>query len=436
MTEKLKSKVRDAIVQSLRAGVVPRVGQQHIQVGRASEVAALVKDIDRVADGGSGVRFVVGSYGSGKTFFLNLIRAIAREKKLVTAHADLAPDRRLHASQGQARSLYQELTRNLATRSRPEGGAMPSLVERFVTQALQDAQQRGVTPQTVIHERLQSLSELVGGYDFAEVILAYWRGHDTADDELKSSAVRWLRGEFTTKTDAKKALGVRTIVDDTNVYDQLKLLGLFTRQSGYAGLLVSLDEVVNLYKLGSGQARRANYEQVLRIVNDCLQGSAEGLGFLFGATPELVYDTRKGLYSYEALQSRLAMNRFAANGLVDYSSPVIPLENLSPEDLFVLLTKLRTIHASGQDHGELVPDAGLHAFLEHCSKRIGEAYFRTPRNTIKAFIDLLEVLAQNPQASVEDLLPGIQMVGDVDDADGVADVTDEDDEDELTSFRL
>ena len=436
MTEKLKPKVRDAIVQSLRAGVVPRIGQQHIQVGRASEVAALVKDIDRVADGGSGVRFVVGSYGSGKTFFLNLIRAIAREKKLVTAHADLAPDRRLHASQGQARSLYQELTRNLATRSRPEGGAMPSLVERFVTQALQDAQQRNVTTQVVIQERLQTLSELVGGYDFAEVIMAYWRGHDTADDELKSSAVRWLRGEFTTKTDAKKALGVRTIVDDTNVYDQLKLLGLFTRQSGYAGLLVSLDEVVNLYKLGSGQARRANYEQVLRIVNDCLQGSAEGLGFLFGATPELVYDTRKGLYSYEALQSRLAVNRFAANGLVDYSSPVMPLENLSPEDLFVLLTKLRTIHASGQDHGELVPDAGLHAFLEHCSKRIGEAYFRTPRNTIKAFIDLLEVLAQNPHASVEDLLPGIRMASDVDDTADIVDVTDEDDEDELTSFRL
>lgn len=435
MTEKLKPKVRDAIVQSLRAGVVPRIGQQHIQVGRASEVAALVKDIDRVADGGSGVRFVVGSYGSGKTFFLNLIRAIAREKKLVTAHADLAPDRRLHASQGQARSLYQELTRNLATRSRPEG-AMPSLVERFVTQALQDAQQRNVTTQVVIQERLQTLSELVGGYDFAEVIMAYWRGHDTADDELKSSAVRWLRGEFTTKTDAKKALGVRTIVDDTNVYDQLKLLGLFTRQSGYAGLLVSLDEVVNLYKLGSGQARRANYEQVLRIVNDCLQGSAEGLGFLFGATPELVYDTRKGLYSYEALQSRLAVNRFAANGLVDYSSPVMPLENLSPEDLFVLLTKLRTIHASGQDHGELVPDAGLHAFLEHCSKRIGEAYFRTPRNTIKAFIDLLEVLAQNPHASVEDLLPGIQMASDADDTADIVDVTDEDDEDELTSFRL
>lgn len=312
---------------------------------------------------------------------------------------------------------------------------MSSLVERFVTQALQEARQQGKPAQVVIHEGLHQLSELVGGYDFAEVIGAYWRAHDTGDDTLKAAAVRWLRGEYVTKTDARAALGVRTIVDDTNVYDQLKLLALFSRLSGYGGLLITLDEMVNLFKLSSGTARKSNYEQVLRILNDCLQGSADGLGFLFGATPDLVYDTRRGLYSYEALQSRLAQNRFATGGLVDYSSPVVTLDNLTPEDLFVLLGKLCTIHASTRDGALLLPEQGIVAFLEHCNKRVGEAYFRTPRNTIKAFVDLLEVLSQNPGTRWADLVPGVRVETDEGMTPG-RESDQEDGNDELASFRI
>lgn len=223
----IRPRERDAIMQALRAGVVPRLGQQHIQVGRVAEVKAMLGDIDRVADGGSAIRFVIGEYGSGKTFFLHLVRSIALERKLVTVHADLSPDRRLHATGGQARSLYAELMRNISTRAKPDGGAMGSLVERFVTSTLGQTHADGASPDTVIRARLAQLSELTGGYDFAEVIAAYWRGHDTGNEQLKSDAVRWLRGEFTTKTDARAVLGVRTIVDDAGVYDQLKLLARF-----------------------------------------------------------------------------------------------------------------------------------------------------------------------------------------------------------------
>jgi len=431
----LKPRVRDAIIQSLRAGVVPRVGQQYIQVGRAAELKALVADIDRVADGGASVRFVVGAYGSGKTFFLNVVRSIALEKKLVAVHADLTPDRRLHASSGQARSLYRELMHNVATRAKPEGGALSSVVERFVTSALAEARETGRPPVEVIHQKLHRLSEMVGGYDFAEVIAAYWRGHDEGDENLKASAVRWLRGEFDAKTDARAALGVRTIVDDTNVYDHLKLFAVFVQLSGFAGLLVELDELVNLFRLGSGKARRSNYEQILRVLNDCLQGTASGMGFLFGATPELVYDTRRGLYSYEALQSRLAQNRFATDGLIDLSGPVLGLENLSPEDVFVLLRKVRDVHHNDPSTAPRVPDAALAAFLDHCSKRVGDAYFRTPRNTIKAFVDLLEIVAQNASVSWTDLVSRVELPPE---AGGVAEAapTDENEDDGLATFKL
>jgi hypothetical protein len=407
---RLRPRDRDAIVNSLRAGVVPQRGFAHIQVGRADEVAAIGHDLDRVADGGSMVRFVIGDYGAGKTFFLHLTTSMAAEKKLVSAAADLTPDRRLHATGGQARGLYAELMRNLATRSAPDGGALPGVVDRFVTTAQSDAQGRGVSVGSVIADRLENLSQMVGGYDFAQVIGHYWAGHDTGNDQLKANAIRWLRGEFATKTDARNALGVRTIVDDSNVYDTLKLLARFVRLAGFTGLIVCFDEMVNLYKLANTVARNGNYEQVLRIVNDCLQGHAAGLGVLFGGTPESLMDARRGLYSYDALRSRLAENSFAAGGLADYTGPVLRLANLTPEDMYVLLGKLRHVYASGDPSRWLVPDEALTAFMEHCAHRIGDAYFRTPRTTVKEFLNLLAVLEQNPGADWRALLGQIELV--------------------------
>jgi BREX system ATP-binding protein BrxC/D len=434
----LRSKERDAVLQSLRAGVVPRLGLHHIQVGRAEEVKALLGDIERIAEGGSGIRFVIGSYGAGKTFFLQLVRSIALEKKAVTLHADLAPDRRLQATGGQARSLYAELMRNMATRAKPDGGALPSVVERFVTSAIGEGQQRGASPETVIRERLGSLSELVGGYDFAEVLAAYWRGHDSGDDTLKSSAIRWLRGEFATRTDARAALGVRTIVDDSNVYDQLKLLARFVRLAGYSGLVVELDEMVNVYKLSHTKARGDNYEQILRILNDCLQGTSVGLGFIMGGTPDFLLDPRRGMYSYAALQSRLAENTFATEGLVDFSGPVLRLASLTAEDFFVLLTKVRHVHGSGEPSRPLVPDEALKGFMDQCARRLGDECFRTPRSIITAFVNMLAVLEQNPGVSWQQLVGQLEIAPEKNPdlepppAEGGADA----DDDQLASFKL
>jgi len=432
---RLKPRERDAIIQALRAGVVPKLGLRHIQVGRAREIEELVKDMDRIADGGSAIRFIIGEYGSGKTFFMNLIRLVALEKGLVVMFADLAPDRRIHATGGQARGLYAEMAKNLATRTKPDGGALASVVERFVSQAQHDAEGKEKSTDEIIRQRLSHFEELTGGFDFAQVIRRYWEGHETGDEELKSAAIRWLRGEFATKTDARKALGVRTIVDDASVYDHLKLMSAFVCAAGYKGLLVGLDEMVNLYKLTSSQARNANYEQILRISNDVLQGSAENLGFLMGGTPEFLMNTRRGLYSYEALQSRLAENTFAREGLVDLSGPVIRLASLTPEDLFVLLANIRAV-MQGDD--ATMPDTALEAFMAHCSDRIGEAYFRTPRNTVTAFVNLLAVLEQNPGVEWSDLIDELDVVedsgddlSDVDESVGAVPVSDE-----LTSFRL
>ena len=430
-TPRIRPRERDTIVQALRAGVVPKLGLQHIQVGRTREIEELVRDIERMREGGATIRFVIGEYGSGKTFFLNLIRLIAIEKGMVVLSADLAPDRRLHATGGQARSLYAEMTRNTSTRSKPNGGALASIVERFAGQAARAAEVGDREPGEVIRERLAHVEELTGGYDFAAVIARYWEGFEVGDEDLKSAALRWLRAEYSTRTDARKALGVRTIIDDANVYDQLKLLALFVREAGYQGLVVLLDEMVNLYKLASSQARKSNFEQILRVFNDVLQGSASHLGFMLGGTPEFLMDTRRGLYSYEALQSRLAENTFARGGLVDLSGPVIRLANLTPEDMYVLLSNIRRV-MQGEDAP--LPDDALTAFMTHCSDRIGDAYFRTPRNTVTAFVNLLSVLEQNPGVDWRALVGAVDVAEDG--GDDMSDIGDGGVNDELASFKL
>ena len=452
----IRPRERSAIIQSLRAGVTPRIGLEYIQVGRVNEVKALIEDLDNIEQGGSAFRIIIGDFGAGKSFFLQLIRYIALEKGMVVINADMSPDRRLFASNGQARNLYKELARNLATRAHPEGNAMIPLVEKFITEQRRVADAEGKDVERVIKDKLNSLSEFVDGYDFAQVIATYWKAYNEGNEDLKNNVIRYLRGEYTSRADARRDLGVRAIVEDNNVYDHIKLLARFVTQAGYKGLLVNLDEVVNLYKLPSQRARSSNYEQVLRILNDCLQGSAESLGFLLGGTPEFLMDQRKGLYSYEALHSRLAENTFAqiAN-VVDYHSPILMLQNLSPEEIYVLLCNIRNVFAGGNKDKYILPDEALKAFLEHCSKNIGDAYFRTPRNTIKAFVDLLSIVEQNPDLSWQSLIGNIKIDSETDNSlvtiadddkltetvikkedDNSSKADDNADDDELTSFTL
>jgi hypothetical protein len=430
----IRPRDRDAILQSLSAGVVPRRGLQYIQVGRAGEVKALLQDLDRVADGGGAIRLIIGEYGSGKSFFEQLIRMAALEKNLVTMHADFNPDRRLHGSNGQARSLYAELTRNMATRSSPEGGAIGAVVEKFMSTTMDFARQNDTNVPAEMRRRMSRLSELVGGFDFAHVIEAYWRGFQDGNADLQDAAIRWLRGEYSTKTEARQDLGVRTIVDDATVYDQIKLLSRFIVLAGYSGLYVVLDEAVNLYKLTSTQARTSNYEQLLRIVNDALQGSVEHLGFMIAGTPEFLTDTRRGVYSYEALQSRLSENRYLGAGLTDYSGPVIRLASLTPEELYVLLTRLLAVYGPDERGELLLPEDAVTAFMRHSSERIGSDYFRTPRTTIRAFVQLLAVLQQNPGTQWTDIIGSIPVEADTDEGSAITDISDGGDE--LATFRL
>lgn len=405
---KIKQKERDAILQSLRAGVVPRNGLKWIQVGRAKEIAALEHDLNIIADGGASIRFIIGEYGSGKTFFLHVIRAIAMKKGLVVTHADLAPDRRLHGTNGYARNLYSELMKNLSTQTSQDGGALTGIIERFID-SIQNESGSEADLFKSMNSKFRELTEhFTGAYDFSTVLRNYIHGYHTDDEELKQNALRWLRAEYTSKTEARKALGVRMIINDSNIYEHLKLMAKFIRITGYKGLLVGIDEMGYLFKLVNTTSRNNNYERMLTILNDSLQGTTNGLGFLMCGTPEFLSDERRGVFSYAAMKSRLSENRFARSaGVQDFTGPVIRLSNLTPEEIFVLLKNLRFVYARGDEDAFLVKDDDIIAFLNHCVKQLGESSFRTPRTTIKAFIDFLSVLDQQRQLTPSKLLDDV-----------------------------
>ena len=404
----IKRRERDAILQSLQAGLVPRLGLHLIQVGRKQEVEAMLADLERIGQGGAAFRIVVGRFGSGKSFFMNLVRNLALQKRMVVVQADMSMGRRLQASGGEARALYSELVKNLAIKNKPDGGALRNLCEGWISTLQYEVTQSGGTQEDVkkrIFEDLKSLQDHVGGFEFTEVLAKYYEGYISGNDALQSAALRWLRAEYTTKTEARQDLGVRRIIDDENFYDSLKLLAAFSIKAGHAGVLVNLDEMVVLsHRMPSARSRQSNYESLLTILNDCLQGSVRGLGFMMAGTDECLEDKRRGLYSYEALRSRLAENRLAGDGVVDFSGPVVRLQNLAPEELLVLLRNVRNVHAYGDPTKYIVPDEALVAVLKKASETLGAQYYKTPRDIVRSFVGLLNVLEQNPNRKWQEFL--------------------------------
>lgn len=428
------------ILTSLSAGVVPRTGLRHISVGRLPEVAALKSDLDHNREGGATVRFVIGRFGSGKSFLLQLMRTYALESKFVVADADFSPERRLFGSGDEAIATYRELMKNLSTQTRPDGNALPTIIERWISGiqtsvATESGLDHG-SPEFVSQVKsrilgtLNDMQELIHGFDFGSVLAAYYQGYAENNEELKSSALRWMRGEYGTKTEAYAALKIRTIIDSDNFYDYLKVFAIFFRKIGYSGFTVCLDEAAYLYTITNSVSRKNNYEAILSIINDCLQGKAAHIGFIFGGTPEFLEDQRRGLFSYEALRSRLASNRFLGEGLQDFTGPVIKLSSLTAEEIFVLLQKIREIHQSQAAAPVKMTDQDIHAYMEETLRRMGAREFTTPRDLVREFVNLSNLLDQYPEKTWQEIVMGLPAPKE----DQPQDVSISNDEDPLDRF--
>ncbi len=417
-TRKVPRRIAQTVLGSLKGGVVPRIGLPYITVGRKNEIEALLHDVEIIAEGGASFRFIVGRYGSGKSFLLQTIRNYVMDRGFIVADADLSPERRLQGTRGQGLATYRELIGNLATKTRPEGGALSLILDRWINNVQSETvQETGLTPgdpaltaavDKKIYAVTASLRELVHGFEFARLVSIYYHAYLAGDDETKVKVIRWFRAEYNLKKEAKEELGVNLVITDDDWYEYLKLFATFFRLAGYAGMMVMIDELVNIYKIPNAITRQYNYEKMLTMYNDTLQGKAKYLGFIMGATPQALEDKRRGIYSYEALRSRLAEGKFSRPGARDLLSPVIRLEPLTPEEMLVLCEKLADMHAGLYNYPRRVVTDDLAVFIKIEYGRIGADQNITPREVIRDFIELLDLLYQKPSLEPVTLLQSDQ----------------------------
>ena len=410
---KIPKRIAQALLNSLKGGVVPRVGLPYIAVGRKEEIDALLHDVDIIAEGGASFRFLVGKYGSGKSFLLQTIRNYVMAKNFVVVDADLSPERRLQGTRGQGLATYKELIRNMSTKTKPEGGALSLILDRWISNVQQEvmasenlsvtsAQLPGLVEKR-ISAVIYSLNEMVHGFDFARLLTLYYQAYIAGDDETKAKVLKWFRGEYGTKTEARQELGVHMVITDDDWYEYLKLFACFLKQAGYAGMLILIDELVNIYKIPNAITRQYNYEKILTMYNDTMQGKAQHLGLILCGTPQCMEDPRRGVYSYEALRSRLAEGHFAGEHK-DLLSPVIRLQPLTPEEMLILIEKLADIHAGLYEYAQIVTQQDMGDFIEIEFGRIGADVHITPREVIRDFIEVLDIVYQNPSLQVRTLL--------------------------------
>ena len=410
---KIPKRIAQTLMNSLKGGVVPRVGLPYVTVGRKAEIEALLHDVDIVADGGASFRFIVGKYGSGKSFLLQTIRNYVMANGFVVVDADLSPERRLQGTRGQGLATYKELVRNMSTKTKPEGGALPLILDRWISSVQQETAASaglsvtdgGLAPlvERRISEVIGSLNEMVHGFDFARLLTLYYQAYVSGDDTVKAKVLQWFRGEYGTKTEARRELGVNIIITDDDWYEYLKLFACFLQQAGYAGMLILIDELVNIYKIPHAITRQYNYEKILTMYNDTMQGKAQHLGIVLCGTPQCMEDPRRGVYSYEALRSRLAEGRFSGQ-YHDMLSPVIRLQPLTAEEMLILVEKLADIHAGLYEYQQIVTQQDMADFIEIEFGRVGADSHITPREIIRDFIEVLDIVYQNPDVKVRDLL--------------------------------
>ena len=410
---KIPKRIAQTLMNSLKGGVVPRVGLSYITVGRKAEIDALLHDVDIISEGGASFRFLVGKYGSGKSFLLQTIRNYVMAKNFVVVDGDLSPERRLQGTRGQGLATYKELIRNMSTKTKPEGGALSLILDRWISSVQQQVMEEtgrsatdpGLSPlvEKRISSVIYSLNEMVHGFDFARLLTLYYQAHLNGDDETKAKVLKWFRGEYNTKTEARQELGVNIVITDDDWYEYLKLFAAFLKQAGYAGMLVLIDELVNIYKIPHAITRQYNYEKILTMYNDAMQGKAQHIGFILCGTPQCMEDPRRGVYSYEALRSRLAEGHFTG-AHQDLLSPVIRLQPLTAEEMLILVEKLADIHAGLYEYPQIVTQQDMIDFIEIEFGRIGADTHITPREVIRDFIQVLDIVYQNPGVKVRTLL--------------------------------
>lgn len=417
MNNRINPKEADNIIKALEAGVVPRRGIQHLLVGRHKEVEEVILILDNIKQGESDIRFWVGDFGSGKSFMMRTIESLAVQKNFAVSTIDLTPTRRFYASDGKAQSLYNEIVDNIIIQTSQDGNAIKTIIEEWINSIITSVSERDKIPasQLLVKENkgiiekeilnITSSFKSVGlSYELGQAISKYYEGLMEDNQVLKLKALRWIRGDISTKTESKNELGIKRIINDDNWYEAIKNLAELFSDIGYSGFVINFDEAVNLYKLPMSQTRERNYEKILNIFNECKSNTARGLFVNFGATRKTIFDERRGMSSYGALKGRLGNESSLDSKLINTNKTVLPLKPLTTEEIYTLLENLKNIY---NIHYRLDIDMtmeNIKLYMEEQLNRPGALEFLTPRAVIKDFLEILDMIRQNPDVETETII--------------------------------
>ncbi|MBU5427676.1 ATP-binding protein [Tissierella pigra] len=419
MKNRVNPKEADNIIKALEGGVVPRRGIQHLLVGRNEEVQEIISILESITQGGSDIRFWIGDFGSGKSFMLRTIESIAVQKNFVVSTVDLTPTRRFYSSDGKAKSLYNEIINNIVIQTSQDGNAINTIIEEWINRIITNISERDNIPinqllmienKKIVENEILNITSCfksVGlSYELGQAISKYYEGIAEDNKVLKLKALRWIRGDIDTRTESKRELGIERIINDDNWYDAIKNLAELFSDIGYSGFVVNFDEAVNLYKLPMAQTRERNYEKILNIFNECKSNTARGLFINFGATRKTIFDEHRGMSSYGALKGRLGSDGNLNSRLINTNKTALLLKPLTVEEIYTLLDNLNSIYNIHYRKNISMTTENIQIYMEEQLNRPGAAEFLTPRAVIKDYLEVLDLIRQNPDEEIESIVYG------------------------------
>lgn len=384
------------IIDSLRNGTVPAEGTENIAVGIDEELTEIQDQIERTREDKSAFKFIIGDYGSGKTFFSTSVREMAYDKKFVVSSVVISQETPLHKFE----ELYRKIMEGMRTSENKKIPAFNFILEEWLLN-IEDKviEIEGLDPyedskkfQIEMNKRINEELMIVGSIaaSFANAIRAFYKAKYEGDTVLAQGAVAWLKGD-NVRAELKSKLGVIGTITRENSFEFFRALLQMIKTAGYEGLMIILDEVETVQKLVRKDMRSAAYENLRFFIDESDRNSFPSCFFLYTGTTDLM-ESEKGFKSLEPLYQRIKVEREKGDKFKNLRQPVMFLDGLNRDRLYEVACRVRNIHGqvySWMPNDKLTDDF-IKRLINDMTLGFGGEINIGPRGFLRTLIDILD----------------------------------------------
>lgn len=388
----------ESIINALKNGNVPPEGVGEICVGRERELEEFDKIFSKVKDGAAVTRFLNGEFGSGKSFFLKLLEERALADNFVVAKVTLSRDVPFNKFE----VVYRSIVASLRCKT---GTSLEHIIEKWTTQLRMMALRETTDPyqqeRIVIDNINNDLKEVrKHATTFAAAIENYYKLSARGDQETAKYAMAWLSGEKNIPYTIKRQFGVKGDIDRENAFKYLEALSSFLMALKYSGLIILIDEAEHIMTLHTKKLRDTAYDYMRFIYDECSLGRFHNTLFIFAGTPEFFEDPKMGVPSYTALNERI--EDVLNTEFKDLRKPIIRLDGFKKDNLMELSDRLISMHEEVYEWEAKPVRESLDGIIARHEANAELTGYISPRNFVKSFISVLDVVQQNPELRSEE----------------------------------